>query len=227
MSMNPIVLVTGANGALGTAVCKEFCLNNWSVYAVVRSNHDVDHLRDIGVKEVITADLTDQDSLLNSLHSLHLLHAVIHCAGGINAGRAIEETGIDAYTDMMNRNVLSTFAVMQCTIPKLKTEGGTFISVAAQSVILPATNKAVYSASKAAVVALTQGLAEEGRPFGVRAHTIIPGILRTAANLEWASNGESDSWIEPSDVAKTMVTLCSPQSKHITGLLVPMISSVG
>ena len=225
--MKPIVVVTGADGALGQAVCAVFVAELWSVHACVRSRKSETFLTSLGVDSIIVTELSDASSLAENLTHLHVVDAVVHCAGGITAGTPIESTSVTTFHDMMNMNVLTTFSLMQCTIPKLKVRGGTFVAIGAQSVLVPSPMKSAYSAAKAAVISLTQSLAEEGRPHGIRAHVIVPSILKTPANMEWASNGEENGWVEPSAVAQTIHTLCSADSRHMSGLVVPLLSPMG
>jgi NAD(P)-dependent dehydrogenase (short-subunit alcohol dehydrogenase family) len=222
-----VVVVSGADGALGTCVCSAFADAGWHVHASVRSLRNEQSLRHIGVDTIGVADLLDLSSLRQSLSDLPSVHAVVHCAGGISAGKSLEETDPGDFDAMMKLNAQSTFNILHCTMPRLKQNGGTVVTIGAQSVLYPAANRAAYTAVKAAVVALTQAAAEEGRSYGVRAHVIVPGILKTAANMEWATNGEEYSWIEPRDVASTILSLCSAHSSHISGLIIPMIHKVG
>jgi NAD(P)-dependent dehydrogenase (short-subunit alcohol dehydrogenase family) len=222
-----VVVITGADGALGQEVCSAFSSAGWHVHASVRSSRNEQLLLQNGANTIGVADLLDAPALRRSLADLPGIHAVVHCAGGISAGNTLEETAPEDFDTMINLNAQSTFNILHCTMPRLKQSGGTVITIGAQSVVYPAANRAAYTAAKAAVVALTQAAAEEGRSYGVRAHVIVPGILKTAADMEWAANGEESSWIEPHDVATTILSLCSAHSSHISGLIIPMIHKVG
>ena len=87
-------------------------------------------------------------------------------------------------------------------------------------------SKGAYAAAKAAVIALCATFAEEERTQGIRAHTVVPGILKTPSNVEWAKNGEERSWIEPKDVAQCMYSLCTEEFSGVSGLVVPMLEGV-
>ncbi|MFM7773811.1 MAG: SDR family NAD(P)-dependent oxidoreductase [Candidatus Kapaibacterium sp.] len=221
-----VAVITGADGALGQAVCAEFVARGWSVHACVRTERRRYDLVSMGVENVVITDVSDPDSVSAALSFLTAVDAVVHCAGGIKAGTTIDATSSAVFNDMVRTNVQTTFNVMHCTVPKLRVRGGTFISIGARSVSLPAPSMAAYTASKAAVTALTLSLAEEGRHDGIRAHVIVPGILKTPANLEWARDGEESGWIEPSAVAHTIHSLCSDSGRHLSGLTVPMLVPV-
>jgi len=204
------MLVTGAAGHLGSAVCYAAQAAGWNVIAIDRL--DVDLLSTDDVAAYIAANVSE-------------LHAVVHTVGGIRAGQPVGTAPVADAHDMMELNYRTTVNVANAVAPLLKRSMGCFVGIGAQACVHPTVNKAYYAASKAAVIALVQAMAEEGRSYGMRANVIVPSILRTPANESWAQGNEADTWVEPSQVANTIVSICSPHNLT-SGAIIPMFGGV-
>lgn len=200
------VLVTGASGGLGTIVCEHLRSNGWHVRAW--SQHDVD-LRDCEAVGQAFAAITEP------------LHAVVHTVGGIVAGRPLAESTTDDFDTMVDRNLRSTFHVIQHAMPLLAVTRGAIVTIGAYAALHPAPMKALYAATKAGVHALTCAAAEEGRIHGIRAICLAPYIIDTPANREWSSPEERQSWVHPLTMAVEIERLIAPSSE-VTGIVIPM-----
>ena len=209
--MKNSVLVTGAKGNLGTVVCKTLADAGWNVHGVDTSDGDLT-LR------------SDTERIVGSIQKP--LKAVVHLVGGIKAGKPLEELTFEDFQSMLNLNLVTAVNVLSVTIPVLKsTGGGAIIAMGAQSVIHPVGNRAAYSAAKTAVVSLILSAAEEGKQHNIRANAILPSVLRTPANLEWASEKEARTWPTLEQVASNIAYLIDP-SCGVSGAVIPMFGSV-
>jgi len=203
------MLITGASGGLGSVVTDYMRAHAWTVFTIDRIDGDLSSASE--VERIITAIPAD-------------VSAVVHLVGGITAGKPLEETSMKEFQDMVSMNVVPVFNVIRAMIPRFKAFGsGAIVTIGAQSVVHPVANRAAYTSSKAAVVALTQAVAEEGRPFSIRANCILPGTIRTPANLEWATGTTADDWILPEQIAETIHHLCSATC-GISGAVIPMFA---
>jgi 3-oxoacyl-[acyl-carrier protein] reductase len=72
---------------------------------------------------------------------------------------------------------------------------------------------------------LIQSLAEEGREHGIRANAILPSIIHTPANLEWASEEEAAKWPTREDVGKVIGDLIDQRSP-VTGAVIPLYGKI-
>ena len=79
-----------------------------------------------------------------------------------------------------------------------------------------------YAAAKAAVLSITQTLAEELRDEQIWVNAVIPSIMDTPANREALPDADHDRWPMVSDVAATMAFLASPLNRSTRGALVPV-----
>jgi NAD(P)-dependent dehydrogenase (short-subunit alcohol dehydrogenase family) len=205
------MLVTGASGALGSVLVSEALAAGWNVVAWDRG----------------TVDVTNDAMVERAVAQFHgPIHACVHCVGGIIAGNPIEVSSAEDFMTMYVMNTLSAYIVARHLLPHMYKQGyGSFLAIASQSVVHPVPNRAAYSASKAALASLMSSIAEEGRPFNVRANTLVPSIIRTPANLEWASAGQAEDWISPEQLARTALLVSDP-SNAMSGALIPVFGNI-
>jgi NAD(P)-dependent dehydrogenase (short-subunit alcohol dehydrogenase family) len=204
-------IVTGAKGNLGHAVTAALQHRGWNVTGI-----DIDDV-----------DCTSYDAIMEwkRRHALQSVGAVVHTIGGIRAGRRIDESTPEDAAHLMQLNYMTAVNVAVAMVPELNKSAGVLIAVGAQTLLRPSVRKGFYAASKAALAALIQTLAEEGRPYGMRANIVVPSILRTPQNLAWAEHGEENTWVTPDDVAHVIATLCEPENRT-SGAIIPVLGGV-
>ena len=211
------VIISGASGGLGVAVTRRFLEGkDWRVLALSKT---ADSAKALATKlsapsrllSAVACDLTNAASVQRFLETsaLDRLDAVVHLAGGIIAGKSIEETDADTAQTMMNLNYGTAFNLLRASLPALKVHGGAFVAIAANAALAPEKNKAAYAASKAALLSLVQSAAHEGKSSGIRAHAIAPGIIDTPANREWGTPEEIARWTKPEAIADAIWFLCN------------------
>lgn len=229
----PTVLITGASGHSGRVVTAYFLEQGWTVHAHCHSVEGAEGLRQFlpaGLQQRLSfsvGDLTQPEAVADYVGSApQPVHALVHLVGGIRAGTPIEETAPEVLEEMFRLNVQTTFLVLRAVLPLLQQTAGAIVTVAARAALHPEKHKAAYAAAKAAVVALTQAAAEEGRPYGVRANVVVPSILRTPANLQWASPGEPEQWLSLEEFAAAIFALCTESGRGISGAVIPMYGKI-
>jgi NAD(P)-dependent dehydrogenase (short-subunit alcohol dehydrogenase family) len=79
-----------------------------------------------------------------------------------------------------------------------------------------------YTASKAAVAAITQALADEVAPDGILVNAIVPSIIDTPANRKAMPEADHDKWPKPAEIAETIVYLASSSNRSTRAALVPV-----
>ncbi|MCU0426184.1 MAG: SDR family NAD(P)-dependent oxidoreductase [Candidatus Kapabacteria bacterium] len=222
-------IISGASGALGKAVCERFLEGEWRVYALAKRAESAKALSADLAKyarrlNVVVCDLASTVSTQHFLTAsgLEQCDAVIHCAGGIQAGKPIEETSPEIVHAMLEINYLTAFNLLRATLPLLKTSGGAVLTIAAKSALSPEKNKSAYAASKAALIALTQATAHENKAFNVRANCIVPSIIDTPTNREWGAPKDLSKWTSPQSIAEAAWMLCSEAGAGISGAVIPM-----
>jgi NAD(P)-dependent dehydrogenase (short-subunit alcohol dehydrogenase family) len=99
---------------------------------------------------------------------------------------------------------------------------GRIVNVAAYNpaILSGIGGSAAYSASKAAVVALTKAIAEEGAKTGIRASCVAPATMRTPANAKAMPDADQSKWVPLEDVAEAILYLVSPEAGAASGAVI-------
>ncbi len=225
------VLITGSAGNLGLTVTKMFLKNNWSVTALTKDSIESSVLESTfkdytDALTIYNCDVTDEEQVKQIFELLEIkpISAVVHLVGGISAGQSIDETPLLVFENMITINTKSTFLLLSHSVKLFKKNGisGSIITIGAKDNYHQAKNRSAYAASKAAVQSLSLTVAEEGKEYGIRSNVILPGVIRTSANLAWAENGEESKWTDPKSIANTIFYLATPVSKGINGTIIEM-----
>jgi NAD(P)-dependent dehydrogenase (short-subunit alcohol dehydrogenase family) len=220
-----VAVVCGATGALGSAVVEAFLRRDARVVAVGSSADAVDALRARG-EERLRAERTDlrqpEDvaALWDRLESDgDLPRYLVNVAGGYGAD-SVAETELDHFRFIFELN-LST-AWWSCREAARRMNGGAIVNVGSRSAVTGGAGEAAYAVSKAAVVRLSQVLAEELKAAGVRVNVVIPNVMDTAANRASMPAKVMERSVPPEDVARVISFLCSEESWPITGAAIPV-----
>jgi NAD(P)-dependent dehydrogenase (short-subunit alcohol dehydrogenase family) len=170
----PTVLVTGCSSGFGLETAKLFLEKGWNVIATMRQPR-ADLLPVSDNLTVLPLDVTDPDSIRKVVEHVGDLDVMVNNAG-IGAAVPIELIEPDTARLLFETNTLGTLAMIQAVLPKFRERrSGTIINVTSSATLKPLPLIGVYRASKAAVNALTESLAVEMKPFGVRVHIVLPG----------------------------------------------------
>ena len=180
-----IVLVTGANGGLGSYVVRAFLEAGASVVGTSRKITAADFNSESFA--AIPGDLStgkDAESLMNKvLARFGKLDVLAHTVGGFAGGHTIAETDDETFRQMFDLNVNSLFYLLRAALPALRQTGdGRIIAIGSRAAVDPGARVGAYSASKAAMVSLVKTAALENNDAGVRCNAILPGTIDTPAN---------------------------------------------
>ena len=221
-----VVLVTGASGALGSAVASAFDEAGATVCGadVVAPGED-DALVDPATVEFHETDATDEASVRDTVDAVVSEHgrldAVCNIAGTWRGGDPIHETDVDQFDLLFDVNLKSMFLTSKHAIPHLRETEGAVVSVSARSSLEGGEGDGPYRASKAGVRLLTETIAEENLGT-VRANAIMPSVIDTPMNREMMPDADHDEWVDPSDIAEVVLFLCSDAATVTSGAAVPV-----
>jgi NAD(P)-dependent dehydrogenase (short-subunit alcohol dehydrogenase family) len=101
------------------------------------------------------------------------------------------------------------------------TGGGSIVTVGSKTALSGAAPLA-HATSKAAVVRITELLAEELRPKKIRVNTVLPSVIDTPANRTWMSEDLASRAVSPAAIAKVIAFLTGPDAAPISGARVPV-----
>jgi NAD(P)-dependent dehydrogenase (short-subunit alcohol dehydrogenase family) len=220
-----VAVVTGASGALGSAVVEGFRDAGATVAAVdVREPSHEDALLDPDDgTEFYQADLTDErevEALFEQVIDDHgRVDALCNVAGTWRGGDDLADTDADAFEFLFDVNLKSMFLASKHAIPHLRETDGAIVSISSRSSLEGGEGDGPYRASKAGVRTLTETIAEE-ELGAVRANAVMPSVLDTPMNRDMMT--PSDDWVDPADVAEVICFLCSSAASVTSGAAVPV-----
>lgn len=170
----PKVLITGCSSGFGLETAKLFLDKGWNVVATMR-NPDADILPASDNLLVLPLDVTDPASIVGAFEKAGDIDVLVNNAG-FGAAVPIELIEPETARRLFETNVLGTLATILAVLPGFRARrSGTIVNVTSSVTLKPLPLVSVYRASKAAVNALTESLAVEMEPFGVRVHMVLPG----------------------------------------------------
>ena len=182
------VVVTGGTGGLGAAVVDALiavgatCHIPYLVEAEAQAFRHRDHKQVTLYPQI---NLTDEDAVERLYRQIPDLWASIHLAGGFAPGR-VAAAGKSVLASQLDVNVMTCYLCCRSAVMAMATnpDGGRIVNVAARPALewRSGAGMAAYTASKAAVAALTVALAEEVAKDNVLVNAVAPSILDTPAN---------------------------------------------
>lgn len=217
-------VVTGGTGALGRAVVGRLVENAATVHVPVYRREELDgfeHRENPAVKLHPGLDLTVEADVERAFGATENLYASIHLTGGFDMG-PILSTSLETWDRLIRLNATSCFLCCREAARVMSGREGRIVNVAAKPVLVPTANMAAYSASKAAVAALTLSLAEELSGTSIWVNAIVPSIIDTPRNRDAMPNAPHDRWPNPEEIASTILFLASPENAVTRGTLVPV-----
>jgi 3-oxoacyl-[acyl-carrier protein] reductase len=234
---NQVAIVTGASKGIGAGIAKALAAEGASVVVNYSSSKEgadkvIQEITAKGGKAIaVQGDVSKQADITRLFAETKKAYGKLNIL--VNNAGIYQFAPLDAVTEELfhsqfNLNVLGLLLTTKEAVKLIGPEGGSIINVGSgASTILP-PNSSVYSATKAAVDAITGVLAKELGPRKIRVNSINPGMIETEG-VHAAGFAESDfrKWVESQsplarigqtdDISPTAVYLASSDSKYLTG----------
>ncbi|MBL9106539.1 MAG: SDR family oxidoreductase [Myxococcales bacterium] len=216
------VVITGGAGALGTPVVSRFVAAGAT--CIVPCIDDGPGPRGLpGVRYLPRVELTDERAVASLYADLPDLWASVHLAGGFVWAKLGDTTAQTARAQF-EMNCVTALLCCREAVKKMRAsgsdEGGRIVNVASRGALHPAPGLAAYAMAKAAVVALTQALANELRGEHILVNAVAPSLIDTPANRAAMPDADHDKWAKPAEIAETILFLASPSNALTTGSIV-------
>lgn len=214
-----IAVVTGAGSGIGEAIAT---LLHEEGAKVVLAGRNKDKLQNVANQlaqdsvKVVPTDVTNKeevDELIKiAQQTFGGLDIVINSAGQMLSSK-ITDYQVDEWDSMIDVNIKGTLYTVQAALPTmLEQSSGHLINIASISGFEVTKSSTIYSATKAAVHTITQGLEKELAKTGVKVTSISPGMVDTAITA--AYNPSDRKKLDPQDIAEAVLYALT-QPKHV------------
>jgi NAD(P)-dependent dehydrogenase (short-subunit alcohol dehydrogenase family) len=219
------VVVTGGTGALGTAVVAALLAAGAVCHVPYIDEQKIERLPYRGherVKLVGGCDLADERGVARLFEGINDLWASIHIAGGFAASPLVD-TDKAGLMSMIETNLVSCYLCCRAAVRAMSHgAGGRIVNVAARQALEPriGAGMTAYTASKAAVAAFSEALAQEVVGNGILVNAVAPSILDTPQNRQAMPKANYEAWPRVEEVAATILFLASPENRVTRGSVV-------
>jgi len=227
-----VALITGAAGNLGQATAKT--LQRAGARTIL-----VDHARDrlkklypvlVDASDHMLAggvDLTDAAAVENliaeTLDRFERIDVLVNTVGTYRGGKPVHEESLETWEVLFDANVRTAVMTARAVVPvMLKQGGGRIVNVGSRSALKGGAKNAAYSASKSAVVRLTESMAAELEAAGLSVNCVLPSTIDTPQNRQAMPGADFSTWVTPEAIAEVIAFLASDAARGITGAAVPV-----
>ena len=220
-------LVSGATAGFGRATALELARHGAEVVVHGRSAERGDQVvREIvaagGSARFVSADLGTSDGARSLVKKAGDIDILVNNAG-FSSWAPTAEMDIDQFDEMYASNVRAPFIIVAGVAPGMAQRGqGSIINVGSMAGTVGLVTGAAYSATKAAIAALTRSWAAEYSEQGVRINTVAPGPVYTRPEAKELFDNLGATTLmrraaQPEEIAEVITFLASPQASYITG----------
>jgi 2-keto-3-deoxy-L-fuconate dehydrogenase len=226
-------LVTGASSGIGLAIARAFTLEGAKVAMLDRQQPPPDAVPAgaLPIEADVTDDASVRDAVRRVVEAWGGLDVVVNNAG-IGAQGTVEASTDGEWQRVLDVNVVGTARVSRAAWPHLRaSEHAAVVNTASIAATAGLPQRAVYSASKGAVLALTRAMAADGVPDGVRVNAVCPGTADTpwvqrlldsapdpvAERAALEARQPHGRLVGAEEVAQAVVYLVSPRAGSTTG----------
>jgi NAD(P)-dependent dehydrogenase (short-subunit alcohol dehydrogenase family) len=224
--------VTGSTGAIGRAIAHQFAVDGFELVVTGRDETRAARIAAAIVDEGgharhACADLTEPADIASLVEAAGPVEVLVNNAGVFAAGPTGELSGAE-FSRLFTANVLAGYLVTAAIAPGMAERGsGSIINIGSILGRLGMPGGAAYSATKAALDALTRSWAAEYSPRGIRVNTVAPGPVHTEdsdpAQIEAFGKATLlNRAALPEEVAQAVSFLASSRAAYITGATVPV-----
>jgi len=226
-----IAVVTGAAGNLGGALAH--ALDEAGAQLALldlypdRLRETCGDLGQVGRHLLIgSVDLTDEKSVAEAIAKaigrFRRIDMLFNIAGGHRAGQPVEKALVDEWDLMLNLNARSVFLTSRAVLPHMLERGsGHIVNIGARPGLKGTAGAAAYSASKSAVLRLTESMSAETRQRGIHVNAVLPGTIDTPENRKAMPGADTSNWVDPKALADVIMFLASDAARAIHGAVIP------
>jgi NAD(P)-dependent dehydrogenase (short-subunit alcohol dehydrogenase family) len=230
-----VAVVTGGASGIGAAAARLLAREGACVAILDINGEGADRVAAETGGDAWMCDVSDEEQVRGAMARIAHQHGAIHVLfanAGISIRHPVADEDAADWDRLMSINVKGIFLCAKHAIPYMP-PGASIIQTSSVTGIVGVRNRALYSASKGAIVALTRNMALDYADRGIRVNCICPGFVLTeliAGILEKdpqratsiAALHPLGRMGQPDDIANAVVFLASDESSWITGAAIPI-----
>ena len=227
-----VIVVTGAVGNLGLTTARALQSSGARTVLVDRSR---DRLSE-AYPELANSprhafaggvDLADSASLSTMMESVvnrfGRIDGLVNTVGGYRGGKPVHETELADWDFLFGVNLRTTLLCSRAVIPQMiRQSSGRIVNVGSRDALQGSSGYAAYSASKSAVLRLTESMAAELKAFNINVNCILPGTIDTPQNRKAIPDADYSKWVDPRALSDVVLFLLSDASRAIHGAALPV-----
>lgn len=199
--MKPLAVVTGGSTGVGAAVAEDLRARGWTVVSLSRREG---------------CDVSDETQVEAAFARLERLDALVNNAA-ILVKRPFHEISAAEWDLQLGAGLRGAFLCSRAAFRRMRETGGSIVMVSSLSGVYGAEKfpgMAAYVAAKSGLAGLTEALAAEGRPWGIRVNAVSPAAVDTEMLRIAGVEGPA---LRPFEVARVIVWLASSESAPLSG----------
>ena len=218
---HPVVMVTGAAGALGRAVVQRFVDSGARVALLDRDAAQLQELFPHAPLH-LAVDITDEAGVAACVQGIvrtfGRIDVLVHVAGGFEMGEGVAQMTRASWDRMFDLNAWSFVCLAKPVVAQMRTQGGgSVVAVTAAAAGGGQALKGAYIASKSALQRLVESLAQELAGVGIRVNSVAPTTLDTPANRAAMPDADRSAWVRIEAAADAVAFLASTAGAALHG----------
>lgn len=223
-------IITGASGLLASGVIPVFraggarlaltCGDDRLYQRFPDLRDDRDHIC------LQNADLSDEaaaaELVAQTLDAFGRIDVLVNIVGGWDAGAPVHEMTTETWNTMLRLNATAAFMMSRAALPAMLEQGsGVIVNIGAKPGLRADGKDAAYSASKSALLRLTESLSEEYKRQGIRVNAVLPSTI--ASEELYAEDAHAG--VTPAQLGSVIAFLASDAGAAIHGALIPVFGT--
>jgi NAD(P)-dependent dehydrogenase (short-subunit alcohol dehydrogenase family) len=219
--MPKTIIITGANGNLGTVTVKKFLAEGYRVIAVDHSGSHLDFAKDNPDFELRSVNLVNEPDVNSFVQDVitkyKSVDGALMLAGGFSAGNLQSTSGEDL-KNLYSLNFETAFFITRSLVQHMLTAGyGRLVFIGARPALVAGQGKAAvaYALTKSLLFKLAELVNADSKGKNVVASVVAPSTLDTALNRKDMPDANPQDWVKPEQVADILEFICSDKGSPL------------
>lgn len=227
-----VIIITGAVGNLGFAVAQAAQRYGAKVVLVDRSAERLsatysDPTANQSRLLAGGVDLSQPESVADlvrrALERFGRIDGLVNTVGAWRGGKRVHEAALEDWSAMYDLNVRTTLLTCRAVVPTMLAQRrGSIVNVGSRAAFVADAGTVAYSAAKAAVLRLSEGLSAELKAEGINVNCVLPSTIDTPQNRAAAPTADHSKWVDPAAIADPILFLLSDAARAIHGAALPI-----